>query len=349
MRRVSPLLTPAIVLAALATDVSAQVRAAIAAAPSCEACSVRATPIVRLGSDTDPAGFAPLVQVAMAAGPRYYVSSSTFTGEVYVYDSAGKFLKAIGRRGQGPGEFSRPVNLSVAGGDTVIAIEQGSNRYHVIAPGGEIVRSSQLRDPVNAFAAMRDGSLFLAAKHGNAGVITTLARTDRNREIIAAFEPTEAGARTSGRQFVAVDNQGEAWSLNAERLRLIHWGSANQPVAIFEGKRDWFTEGIPPQGKNPMQVKPVAWMGGLGFVAGKVLVYYLVPDANWAPMTGPLDLRRIYDTRVEVIDPASGALYAASNFDDVMMPMQNDVAYTLVEVPSGDMRVELRRLSIREH
>jgi hypothetical protein len=329
-----------------AAPVAAQTRATIPDQPSCNSCTITLRNIVQLGSDADPAGFGLIVQIAAAPGPVYFVSSPTFANQIFMYDAAGTFTKAIGRRGEGPGELSRTVNLSVGAGDTIHAIEMGSNRHHVITRKGVIVRSTMLRDPVSAFAAGRDGTLFAAARHVEGKSMTLLEQIAADGDVIASFEKAQPDVRTSGRHFVAIDPAGDRWSISAERLHITHWGKNNDPLVVLDGKRDWFVEGIPPQGKNPMQVKPVAWMGGLGFASGSLLVYYMVPDAKWAPMEGPPDLKRIYDTRIEAIDPATGALLAVKTLDEVYMPVERDMAYTMVEAESGDLRLQLTRIGI---
>ena len=71
-------------------------------------------------------------------------------GNVYVMDSKaqhikkfdtdGKFLKLIGREGQGPGEFSRPTGL-VCSGDKLVAWDMRAFRFSLFTLEGEPIKS----------------------------------------------------------------------------------------------------------------------------------------------------------------------------------------------------------------
>jgi hypothetical protein len=330
----------------IASGAAAQTTATISERPGCKACVASIKPVILLGSDSDPAGFSPLVQMAVGRG-AYFVSAQTFPGEIYMYDAAGKFVKSIGRKGSGPGEMERPVFLSVGAGDSIHAVEMGSNRHHVLSPKGELVRTTSLRDPVNALAASRDGSLFTSSKHAEGKNFTLLDHIAANGDVISSLERADLSVPTTGRSYVAVDPvTGDRWSISVEHLRVTHWGKNDTPAAVFTGTRPWFTEGMPPQGKDPRKIKPIAWIGGLGFASGSLLIYYLVPDAKWAPMDGPLEINRIYDTRIEVVNPRTGQLMAVKQIDAVYLPIEGDKAYTMVEGKDGNLQIQVAAVSV---
>jgi hypothetical protein len=56
------------------------------------------------------------------------------------FDSNGKFLKLIGREGQGPGEFSRPSGL-VCSGDKLVAWDMRAFRYSLFTLDGKPIKS----------------------------------------------------------------------------------------------------------------------------------------------------------------------------------------------------------------
>ena len=67
--------------------------------------------------------------------------------ELRVFDSTGRFLRRIGRKGQGPGEFTTLDRIGRIRGDTLVAYNRYPERLVVFAPDGEFVRSSHLVAP----------------------------------------------------------------------------------------------------------------------------------------------------------------------------------------------------------
>lgn len=61
--------------------------------------------------------------------------------ELRLYDADGRFLRASGREGEGPGEFRDAFQLWIRPGDTIVVGDYRPWRYHVFAPDGEWVRT----------------------------------------------------------------------------------------------------------------------------------------------------------------------------------------------------------------
>ena len=65
-----------------------------------------------------------------------------------MFSRDGEFLRAIGRRGEGPGEFVDPVELGVLAGDTLVVWDWGSGRVVLFGPDGSHGRTIRLQPPV---------------------------------------------------------------------------------------------------------------------------------------------------------------------------------------------------------
>ncbi len=71
---------------------------------------------------------------------RIYVADSQ-ASEVRVFDASGQHLLNIGRRGEGPGEFTTPDDLRITSTGEVVVRDQEGARFSVFAPDGTFLRS----------------------------------------------------------------------------------------------------------------------------------------------------------------------------------------------------------------
>jgi hypothetical protein len=74
-----------------------------------------------------------------------------------------------------------------------------------------------------------------------------------------------------------------------------------------------------------------------------------VADSEWQPLTpgGEPDPQRSTDTIVELIDPVANSLIARGRFDESLLPLGTDRAYSIFEESSGDRRIQIWRLQLR--
>jgi uncharacterized membrane protein YgcG len=78
--------------------------------------------------------------VAFDAAENLYVLDRQ-SARVMVYDRTGRFLRQIGREGQGPGELMVPLSLAIAGDGTVIVSDIGRRGYSLFRPDGTFLRN----------------------------------------------------------------------------------------------------------------------------------------------------------------------------------------------------------------
>jgi len=77
------------------------------------------------------------------------------------YDPEGEFLTSFGRKGQGPGEFERPLSLALDSSGNMYIADQGKNRVVVLTPEGKELRTFKFVERVKAFKLLRSGELLV--------------------------------------------------------------------------------------------------------------------------------------------------------------------------------------------
>jgi hypothetical protein len=73
-----------------------------------------------------------------AAGNVYVMDFSD--NNIKQFDPSGKFLRLMGRKGQGPGEFNMPVDIVFAK-DRLVVWDMGNNRLCALAMSGELIKA----------------------------------------------------------------------------------------------------------------------------------------------------------------------------------------------------------------
>jgi hypothetical protein len=309
---------------------------------------VQLSAVARLGNADDPAGFGFLANVVRTGRGQFLVSSDPFIGEIFVYDRSGKFVRSIGRRGGGPGEFNGLVRLAVDAQDTVRAVEAGS-RYHVIAPDHTIKRSTQLGGRVNDLVAEPDGRLFAAAT-GTAGAeVTTLSFFDRAGQRSKTFANLPSSSSLDERRrYVAIGPNGNRWSLGPANYVLERWLPDGTSAQKLTADRDWLRETNQPAGDVRERKPPNRLRGLLVDAQGRLYVFVIVADANWKPIGQNPDAEpnKVFDTLIEVIDPKAGTLLARTRVDLIVMPMHGTFAYSTLEDDVGERRLQVWNVSL---
>lgn len=92
----------------------------------------------------DSAAFAQVGTVRWLESGRFVVGD-VMANRLYVFDSAGQFLRAFGREGNGPGEFRQLGSMTALAADSVATYDPSLLRLSVWHPDTGFVRSTHLR------------------------------------------------------------------------------------------------------------------------------------------------------------------------------------------------------------
>jgi len=77
---------------------------------------------------------------------------------IKVFNKSGEYLRTVGRRGQGPGEIQRAMNIYITPGNEILINDRGARYFHFITLGGQHIRSiyqGRMSRPAWSFKSLR--------------------------------------------------------------------------------------------------------------------------------------------------------------------------------------------------
>ena len=84
--------------------------------------------------------FSQLIDVGVDGEENIYILDF-LEAHIKVFNKSGEYLSTIGRRGQGPGEIQRPMNIYITPGNEILINDRGARYLHFITLGGRYIRS----------------------------------------------------------------------------------------------------------------------------------------------------------------------------------------------------------------
>ncbi len=105
-----------------------------------------------------------------------------------------RFLGAVGREGEGPGELSAPT-VARSHADTIVISEMENGRFTLLVRDGRFVRTLAVPGPFESFAVASDGALILPSRSGSHWATRV---TEAGRTPIARREATPTASTSYG-------------------------------------------------------------------------------------------------------------------------------------------------------
>ena len=196
-----------------------------------------------LGSETDDNFlFYRIWDVKADEQGNIYVLDSGAT-RIQKYDKNGKFLQTIGRKGQGPGEFERPISLSFDKNKNLYVSEMV--KIHMFDPKGKFVRGIKVPFFYMDFAADGEGHYVVTGRitiegAQNLGVLILdpEGKTDKKIAEFPGMPVHESGMTISHDytpeiRFSSITDKGFVYGYNREyKLYIADW--SGKSVLIIE-------------------------------------------------------------------------------------------------------------------
>lgn len=336
---------------------SAQEPASVLLAPCAESCGIELVVEGEYGEDSGSG----MIETAAAFGwmdasGRVYVAGISVS-QIWVFAPDGSFLRRIGRRGEGPGEF-----LLIQG---AIGVDDGV--FSVLDPGrgvivtydwtGALLSETRLRGwvPTGAQTLHFEGSLAI-----HSADIRTADRVGyplhifnlETGEIEVSF-----GSRTGEYHLdrgleahVFARGPGRAvWMARLSKYEIELW-EPNRALRSMHRNVEWFPELSLEERRgrgHGWDAEPTS--GLIAMVADDSLLWVLIdtPDERWRQAAATHDIDLFVDTRIEVIDWRQGRVIASDRFDERLYTwIQPGLAGRLTVKPDGSVRYQTLRARI---
>lgn len=308
---------------------------AIPERPTCSTCQIELSEVAHIGAEGSGVfGGTPLALARLPDG-RIIAAFNEYAHQIEVYEQGGIQIRAVGRRGRGPGEFEF-IQGMVAIADGVHVYDTNLHRRTILSVSNlSPLRTDIANAPVRRFRGMAffpDGRFVLNGMSSTEeGAGFPLHEFDADGTLARSFgrenRTYDSTTRPQMYQVLAASGDGSLWAADVVRYRIERWNRTGERMLAFEGQRSWFQ----PEGQvsfvSRTHPPPPNIISIVEDAAGLLWLLASVPDPRWrdALGEGPREGRepgvsvsdwvRFTDTIVEVIDPVAGRVVATQRFD----------------------------------
>ena len=278
----------------------------------CDRCELEVAEIVRLGDlDGDGIVESDFEQVTWSEGFGYfmfYLASSS----VKQFDDEGRFMRLIGRRGQGPGEFSESIIHVTAIDGQIVVTDSDKDAFVVFDSAGEFVEDRRYgfsSGPLVPVGDARGVVISMDRRPDLAGYPLHLV------DVATGVASLHFGSRRANDWWIgagtrvagsAVSRPGTVWWGSENGARVEEWSVDNELLRIVRGDLPWLPEVVPdmvPGGAPPRRLRSLALDSN-----DHLWILSWVPDSEWRDVTRveggvrQSDAHDFYDSRLDVFD-----------------------------------------------
>ncbi len=299
---------------------------------ACATCSLIVSVVVELGDREGPGIVGEQAEIDRSDDGDYYVSSLVQDGRLLRFSPDGVFRDAIGRPGEGPGEYVWPVLVGgVADALTILDIR----RFRLTTIRGGAIATIRLPLVVDDHAVLPDGRHIyngfgyepdqfgqpLHLYDEASGRVTHSFGGEGVRSFQAGEPPTEVRRR------VAPAADGQIWAASWTRYRVDKWSPDGDRIIRIERDAPWFRPWEEGPGL-PREFEPLPVILGVRDWGNSLLMVVVnVADADWRPLpparvvqghelTSAAQYEQLFDTVIEVLDTRSGTVLARTRVDE---------------------------------
>jgi hypothetical protein len=336
---------------------------------ACPQCQLVVEKVAVIGKPTDPVLLSEFFVLDRDSKGRF-LTIGAGNDQLIVFDSTGRFQTALGRRGDGPGEFGGAEGVRevrIGAGDTIYALD-GRRKVHIFSPSYRYVREVDLLGgPIRMFPLQNGALVISAAVPTPKSYGFPFHVVERDGSISVSFGPEQ---RNIVRDSLTPDMIRARGGVRGRRGG-VSLDEASRPTAFElsynkrsiivqrQGRYVFHTWGVDGRDLGVVEVVGAPWLPSPGSVPAAALAsvnfagtdqlghYLVVGSVPSLPTTQPTDarLRRFF---VEVLDLNSRqVLMSASVPEAIRMIHGTPFAFSKSTDSSGVVSFTVWRVSVR--
>jgi hypothetical protein len=239
-----------------------------------------------------------------------------------VFDASGKFVGDLTREGRGPGEVTRPTHVRVGRGDTLYVFERTG--VLVLSPAFGHVRRVGIPGGASDAAVLATGEVVINAllpTRQFAGGNLHAFRPDGTHE--ASFGPPPDSLAATPFHAIAPGRHEGVWSVPAGTYRITRFDVNGRTIQELTRTAEWFVQREPEE-PRALVIAIREDSDGRLWVASRVKRddWRRHKPAGVADGEGRLSsagLHELFDTMLEIVDPAAGRLIVAQRVPGLLV------------------------------
>ena len=250
--RVSALMRPprlffmvAFLLAVIAAPVAAQETVRWRDFQLCQDCPLRLTEVVRLG-DAEGPGMITLASpmVSWSEDFGYLVAALT---TIQRFDSDGRFVRAMGRAGEGPGEFRAVVDAHAVEG-RIVGLDALKRAWVIFDAAGDFLAERRYGFMAGSFVPIGGNRVVVIAMDRRPSVVGNPLHLVDLDSGVPSLHFGAASANWTIRGYGAsvigsvLGRPGTLWWATVGSPRLQEWSVEDELLTVMEGELPWFPE-----------------------------------------------------------------------------------------------------------
>ncbi|MGH7751334.1 MAG: 6-bladed beta-propeller [Gemmatimonadales bacterium] len=330
--------------------------------PTCPRCRIELRPVATLRELPDSVLFDDgWARVERDSRGRFYAVDRSRTS-IAVFDSAGRFLRRIGRGGDGPGEFRWIYVVAMAAGDTLHVPDSRHRRETTLSPSYRVVRSRSFPSVVYEMVPLPGGTSVTNVVSGSrelAGL--PLQIVDTGGKVLRAFGNDQSAYRADiepsvWRRSLAVRGARDLFAARRQEYVIELWDLMGTKRGEWVRRADWFEPWLVPESlRDREQPRPIltavrAAPDGLLWVmvaVGDGRYREAIAESDQIPHgIGRGNRNRYYDTIVEVLDLRSARVLARQRFDNLLHGFFGSGLTAATPEADGDQTIEIYTMQL---
>ncbi len=258
-----------------------------------------------------------------------------------IYDSRGGFSRAIGRTGRGPGEYSAVDDLVWLPGDSVLLVDGINRRATVLSPTGRVHRAIQMPSTflnllVLEWPSRVVGSATMASPDARGRGLHIVDLSGSSARVVRTFAPTSESSQSSSWaatfHYVASTSSGELLSATPHSFAVYSWVLDGRLKSSLVRRGPSIPVNVPEQDVGTPRTPPSPAVTGLMVdTEGLIWSFLRVPATTWRQAWSALppgaseasrrqiEWSKLFNTRVEVMDPARAVLIARGDIPGLVI------------------------------